>query len=210
MRARGVSLIEVLVSLVILSLGVLAVVGLQLVSKRNNADAGQRTIAAQLAYDMAERLRANASTASLPTYIIGTTDAPAGNRFLPAPGSAAAPADCTTATPCNPAARAARDLYEWEQSLEGAAETVGGQNTGGLVSPLGCIVQTTSDGGGDGVYTIWVVWRGTVPMPVSGATSDCGRLGTQGNPSTAPLYGESDEYRRSISLPVYITARRES
>src|SRR5690348_12241679 len=37
---RGVSLIEVLVSLVILGLGVLSVVALQLVSKRNTGDAG--------------------------------------------------------------------------------------------------------------------------------------------------------------------------
>jgi type IV pilus assembly protein PilV len=63
--AGGISLIEVLVSLVILSLGVLAVVALQLVAKRNNADAGQRTIAAQLAYDLIERMRANSSPAIL-------------------------------------------------------------------------------------------------------------------------------------------------
>ena len=202
-RCRGVSLIEVLVSLVILSLGVLAVVGLQLVSKRNNADAGQRTIAAQLAYDMAERMRANASTASLPGYLIGTSDAPAGARYAP---SDAAPAACTSGAPCNPAARVVRDIYEWEQALEGAADS----GTGGLVSPLACIVQTTSDGGGDGTYTITIAWRGTVAIPVTGAATDCGRKGQQGNPATAPLYGDDDEFRRSLSLPVYITARRVS
>jgi len=200
-RSRGVSLIEVLVSLVILSLGVLAVVGLQLVTKRNNADAGQRTLAAQFAYDMAERMRANASTATLPSYLIGTTDAPAGT-----PRFTSAPAACTTSSPCTPAATVTRDLYEWEQSLRGAAE--GG--AGGLVSPLACIVQTTNDGGGDGIYTITIAWRGTVPIPVSAPATDCGRIGQQGNPSTAPLYGENDEYRRSLSLPVYITARRAS
>lgn len=203
-RSRGVSLIEVLVSLVILSLGVLAVVGLQLVSKRNNADAGQRTIAAQLAYDMAERMRANASTASLPGYLIGTSDAPAGARYAP---TDTAPAACTTSTPCNPAATVVRDLYDWEQALEGAAE--GG--TSGLVSPLACIEQTTNDGGGDGIYTITIAWRGTVAIPVAGGTcSACGCKGQQGNPATAPLYGDADEYRRSLSLPIYITARRAS
>jgi len=203
-QSRGVSLIEVLVSLVILSLGVLAVVGLQLVSKRNNADAGQRTVAAQLAYDMAERMRANASTASLPGYLIGTSDAPAGARYAAADS---APAACTSSAPCNPAARVVRDIYEWEQALEGAADS----GTGGLVSPLACIVQTTSDGGGDGTYTITIAWRGTVAIPVTGGTcSACGCIGQQGNPATAPLYGDSDEYRRSLSLPVYITARRVS
>ena len=202
--ARGVSLIEVLVSLVILSLGVLAVVGLQLVSKRNNADAGQRTIAAQLAYDMAERMRANASTATLPNYLIGSTDAPAGARYAP---TDTAPAACTSGAPCTPASMATRDLYEWEQALEGAAE--GGAS--GLVSPLACIVHTEDHGGGDGVYTITIAWRGTVAIPVAGGSCTvCGCKGQQGNPATAPLYGDNDEYRRSLSLPVYITARRAS
>lgn len=203
--SRGVSLIEVLVSLVILSLGVLAVVGLQLVSKRNNADAGQRTIAAQLAYDIAERMRANASTATLPTYVIGTTNEPAGARYAPA---ATGPAPCSMAAPCTPTQMATRDLYEWEQALEGASETVGGGNTGGLVSPLGCIVQTTNDGGGDGIYTITIAWRGNVQIPDGGTGAACGRIGQQGN--STQLYGDADQFRRSLSVPVYITARRAS
>jgi type IV pilus assembly protein PilV len=202
-RARGVSLIEVLVSLVILSVGVLAVVGLQLVSKRNNADAGQRSIAAQLAYDMAERMRANASTAILPSYLIGTTSLPAGVRWT----SGTPPAACTTSAPCTPAATAARDLYEWELSLNGAAE---GGGAGGLVSPLACIRQSTSDGGGDGIYMITIAWRGTVQIPDSGTGEACGRVGQQGNPAGAPLYGDNNEYRRVVTLPIYITARRAS
>lgn len=205
-RSLGVSLIEVLVSLVILSLGVLAVVGLQLVSKRNNADAGQRTIAAQLAYDMVERMRANASTATLPNYILGISTAPAGTLYA---GTAApsVPTCSTTGTVCTPADTVTRDLYGWEQALEGASETVGSEKTGGLVNPLGCIEQTTNDGGGDGIYTITVVWRGNVQIPDSGAGSNCGRVGQQGN-TTGALYGPADEFRRSLSLPVYITARR--
>lgn len=203
--AMGVSLIEVLVSLVILSLGVLAVVGLQLVSKRNNADAGQRTIAAQLAYDMAEKMRANATSATLPSYLIGTDSLPAGARY---DGASGAPAACTASAPCTPAARVTRDIFDWEQALEGAAE--GG--AGGLVSPLGCIRQATNDGGGDGIYMITIVWRGTVPIPDNDTLTDedCGRAGQQGNPTTTLLYDEGNRYRRVISLPVYITARRAS
>lgn len=211
LRARGVSLIEVLVSLVILSLGVLAVVALQLVSKRNNADAGQRTIAAQLGYDMVERMRANASTATLPNYILGITTSPAGDLY--ADGAAPGVPNCqTSATTCTPAQTVTRDLWAWEEALEGASETLtaDGSKTGGLVSPLGCIEQTTNDGGGDGIYTITVVWRGNVEIPDSGSGSNCGRIGQPGNTGGTERFGPSDRLRRSLSLPVYITARRVS
>lgn len=203
--STGVSLIEVLVSLVILSLGMLAVVALQLVSKRNNADAGQRTIAAQLAYDIAERMRANASTATLPNYLLGATTTPAGALYDP---DTTAPAACTSGSPCTAAQTVTRDLWSWEQTLKGASETVDGESTGGLVTPLGCIEQITNDGGGDGIYAITIVWRGSVQIPDSGASPDCGRAGEPGNTAAPALYGDDDEYRRVLSLPVYITARR--
>lgn len=57
---RGISLVEVLVSLVIVSTGVLATVALQLVVKRNHVEAGQRSLAAGIARDLAEELRAGA------------------------------------------------------------------------------------------------------------------------------------------------------
>src|SRR5262249_1712575 len=60
---RGVSLVEGLVSLVIVSVGAISAVGLQLVSKRSQADAGERALAAHLVHTMAERLRANAGAA---------------------------------------------------------------------------------------------------------------------------------------------------
>jgi type IV pilus assembly protein PilV len=212
MRSRGVSLIEVLVSLVILSLGVLAVVALQLVSKRNNADAGQRTIAAQLAYDMAERMRANASSATLPSYIVGTTTDPVGTLY--ADGAVPSVPACTgTGSTCTAAQVVTRDLWAWEESLEGAAETSGATGkTGGLVSPLGCIRRDTDDGGGDGIYIITIVWRGAIAIPDNNTADDedCGRLGEPGNSGGAQLYGDADQFRRTLSLPVYITARRTS
>ena len=206
--APGISLIEVLVSLVILSLGVLAVVALQLVAKRNNADAGQRTIAAQLAYDVIERMRANANQASLSAYLTGSSPVGRVSRGASEPTNA-----CTSASPCTLAQTVTHDLWEWEQTLDGASETVAGSggvagsNTGGLVSPTGCIEQTTDDGGGDGVYTITITWRGSVAIPDSNAGSAaCGRAGQPSN--STQLYGASDEFRRSVNFPVYITARR--
>jgi type IV pilus assembly protein PilV len=58
-RQRGVSLIEVLVAVVVLSLGLLAMAGLQLSGLRASQGGLLRSTAAQLASDMAERMRSN-------------------------------------------------------------------------------------------------------------------------------------------------------
>lgn len=213
-REQGVSLIEVLVSLVILSLGVLAVVALQLVSKRNNADAGQRTIAAQLAYDMIERMRANSSPTILNLYLTGNSPLGRGSRGATEPSP-----NCKSAT-CTPAQLATHDLWAWEQTLDGAAETLGTSKTGGLVLPTACINGPA--GGGDGTYTVTIVWRGTVGIPDANNTVSpdatpigCGRDVLVGG---VYIYGEdvngdgvaedNDRFRRSVSIPGFITARQ--
>lgn len=55
----GFTLLEILVAIVVLSLGLLGLAGLQAVSLRNNQTAYYRGIASQQAYDMADRIRAN-------------------------------------------------------------------------------------------------------------------------------------------------------
>lgn len=56
---RGVTLLEVLISVVILSVGLLGLAGLQAVSIRNNTSAYQRSVATMLAYDVIDRIRAD-------------------------------------------------------------------------------------------------------------------------------------------------------
>ena len=58
-RAQGMTLVEVLVTLVIISVGLLGVAALQLTTVRNNSDAYVRAQAAVLASDMLDRMRAN-------------------------------------------------------------------------------------------------------------------------------------------------------
>lgn len=62
-RQRGVTLIEILVAVVVLSLGLLAMAGLQLSSLRASTGSILRGQAAVLATDMAERMRGNAGDA---------------------------------------------------------------------------------------------------------------------------------------------------
>lgn len=55
----GFTLIEVLVALVVLSIGLLGVAGMQLVGLRGNLSAASRTQASYLADDILDRMRAN-------------------------------------------------------------------------------------------------------------------------------------------------------
>jgi len=58
-HAQGFSLIEVLISILILSFGVLAMGGLQLATLRSNQIAGNSSLAATLAKDYTEMMRSN-------------------------------------------------------------------------------------------------------------------------------------------------------
>lgn len=62
-RSRGLTLVEVLVTLVIISVGLLGVAALQLTTVRNNYDSFVRSQAAMLASDMLDRMRANRNRA---------------------------------------------------------------------------------------------------------------------------------------------------
>jgi type IV pilus assembly protein PilV len=68
-RAGGMTLIEVLVTLVIISVGLLGVAALQLTTLRNNYDAYVRSQAAMLAADLLDRMRANRDDALAGRYV---------------------------------------------------------------------------------------------------------------------------------------------
>lgn len=63
---RGFSLIEVLVSIIILSFGLLGMVGLQAAALQSNRDARLQSVAGTLARELAEMMRGNNSIAILP------------------------------------------------------------------------------------------------------------------------------------------------
>jgi type IV pilus assembly protein PilV len=63
-RSRGFTLIEALVSLLVLSIGLLGVAALQLTSLRANTSASTRSQATFLAYDITDRMRANRNVAT--------------------------------------------------------------------------------------------------------------------------------------------------
>jgi len=74
-RQSGFSLVEVLVSLLVLSLGLLGLAALQSQSAKSTYSAYLRTQAAQYAYDMLDRMRANREAARTGAYDLGIGDA---------------------------------------------------------------------------------------------------------------------------------------
>ncbi|MCS6944632.1 MAG: type IV pilus modification protein PilV [Sutterellaceae bacterium] len=74
----GLSMIEVLVAIVILSVGLLGVAGLQAASLRASHSAFYRAQAAQFAADMAERMRANLGQAANYELHLGASGPAAG------------------------------------------------------------------------------------------------------------------------------------
>lgn len=99
-RCRGLTLIEVLVSLLILSIGILGLATLQTASLNFNAGASQRTQATVLANDMAERMRGNRQAALASAYDIAVED--------PTPACAA---------PSLAGTLAAQDISAWRMAL---------------------------------------------------------------------------------------------
>ena len=64
-RSKGFTLIEVLVSIVILSMGVLGVVGLQAAAIQSNREARNQMVALQLARELADMVRGNHAVGAL-------------------------------------------------------------------------------------------------------------------------------------------------
>ncbi|WP_248281898.1 type IV pilus modification protein PilV [Parazoarcus communis] len=66
MRSRGFSLLEVLIAIVVLSIGLLGLAGMMASTMRNNHSAYHRTQATWLAYDVIDRVRVNRQVALAP------------------------------------------------------------------------------------------------------------------------------------------------
>ncbi|MBU0602779.1 MAG: type IV pilus modification protein PilV [Gammaproteobacteria bacterium] len=84
-RQAGVSLIEVVVALFVLSIGMLGMAGLQMASLRANQSSYERSAAVLGAYTMIDRLRADVAAAQAGSYNIefadDACDAPEGSSF---------------------------------------------------------------------------------------------------------------------------------
>ena len=181
-RQSGVGLIEVLIALLIFSVGLLGMVTVQLGAKRSSYEATQQSIATSLARDIFARMRSNPD--ALASYVVNEL------------GSAVVPAgtNCNT-TPCTSAQLAVRDIYEWNELLKGVSEKVviAGvtSNAGGLVDYRACVTNTL------GFVQVAISWKGINEL-TNPTTSTCGQ--------PSGLYGVAHENRRLLLINSYIGA----
>ncbi len=102
-HGQGFTLIEVLVAVLVLSIGVLGLVGLHSAALRNNQSAYQRSQAAILINDMADKMRSNmAIDYSAITAVSHATSCVSYSG---------------TASSCSATEIAERDLYDWQDTL---------------------------------------------------------------------------------------------
>ncbi|MFC0709840.1 type IV pilus modification protein PilV [Azorhizophilus paspali] len=175
----GVTLIEVLVTLLILSVGLLGMAALQVRLQQSEMEAYQRVQALLLLSDMANRISANRNAAE--GYVTGA-GSPVGV------GSA-----CGTST----ASRKDIDLGEWCAALQGAAETGSDSNRlGAVLGGRGCIESLGSD-----EYLITVAWQGggSIVAPPASVACAAGQYDGDGGSACA-----DDRCRRVVTTIVRI------
>ncbi|MES3009118.1 MAG: type IV pilus modification protein PilV [Pseudomonadota bacterium] len=100
---RGTTLLEILISLLIVAIGLLGIVSLQTASLRYSQSAYLRSQATVLASDMLERVLANQHGVVLGAYE-GQTGALSSS--------------CTTPSGCDAAVMAGNDIAEWQSALQ--------------------------------------------------------------------------------------------
>lgn len=113
---RGFSLVEVLVSIVILSIGVLGAVGMQAAAMQSNREVRYQAIAGTLARELAEKMRGNhvvaiKTTAADNPYLLDTTLT--ASTALSAPSPNCYSASCPTGLDI-----ADWDIYEWQLRMQ--------------------------------------------------------------------------------------------
>jgi type IV pilus modification protein PilV len=98
-RQAGFTMLEILIALLVLSLGMLGLAGLMATSLRNGLSASHRTQATWMAYDIIDRMRANRALALSGSYTsaVGT------------------PGTCSSTVPTG--ATAAYDLTAWRNQI---------------------------------------------------------------------------------------------
>lgn len=174
-HCAGFTLIEVLVTFLIIGIGLLGLAALQTSTVNEQFEAYQRVQVTSILDDMSQRIRANPASAKAGAYT-GEVTTPYGQQPLAI---------------CSGTPGASRDLCEWNRIVAGAAAT-----DGLTAQPLragGCIDMVTLSGpNGETTIRVAVAWQGMTASIVPG--DDCG-IGD---------YGENDGFRRVAFRDVVI------
>jgi type IV pilus assembly protein PilV len=161
-RSRGFTLIEVMIALLIFSLGLMGMAGLMVLSVKTNHSAYLRTQASFLAQSMADRMRANMGLI---------------NNYNGTYSQSTASADpCASGAACSPAQIVARDRALWSRQLADSLP-----NASATVNCAGAVLGGTPHAGAapyQGLCTLTIQWdeatlrRGVLSASPTTASAD--------------------------------------
>lgn len=188
-RQSGVLMIEVLITILIVSIGMLGIAATFARSQLVSDEAYQRFQALELAHQLSEQLSTNRTEAAKgvdSAYVTGVTGS------LVAGDSGFSPeTPCAT---CDSEQMAGMDLTAFNNAIVGAQKTQAGSKVAALTGARGCVeyLGTVGDVNDPPRYRISVVWQGRQPSAETANATQC----------AIALYGPG--LRRVISLEVQI------
>jgi len=196
-KNAGFSMIEVLITMIILLVGLLSIGALQARAQIAEMESYQRAQALILMSDIIDRININRATLNCFRF---TTNTANGTPYV-GTGSTVTPA-CAAST-ANDNTRANEAIAEWDDLLQGVAETKGGSSVGAMVGARGCVSYdpatelidsvTAAAIPDTGVYLVAISWQGT--NDTFAPTVNCGNT----------LYGA--ETRRRVVSTTFRLAR---
>ena len=153
-QAFGFTLLEVLIALVVSSIGLLGIAKLMMTAAHSNDSAYLRSQATEMAYSILDNMRANRQAALLQGYDTNIS------------AMAVNPGSCLViAAPCLPEKLASYDVYRWKLRL---ATPAGVAPLGALPSGQGSVKTVTTATGT--TATIIVQWDDAAAQSTFGAT----------------------------------------
>jgi type IV pilus assembly protein PilV len=151
-RRNGFTLIEVLIALLVLSIGLLGIGKIMMLSARANDSALMRSQATALAWTILDAMRANRQVALT-------------NGYVTALGVVPAPVVCTAPAPCNATQQAQNDLNLWGTSLAAGLPL-------GVGSVATAVAQDTVTNANNVTATVTVQWTDTVAQQAFGGATN--------------------------------------
>lgn len=154
-RQDGMTLVEVLVTLVILAFSLLGIAGMLMFSNKANNSSYAKQQAVQCVYDIFDRIRANSTSAINGNYNINNI----GSNGIPT--TVSTPSPLCDASVCTPTQMAAYDTWYWLN-----------YDVSKLPSGSGSITTALStNGSGNTIVTVTVQWDDSSAQAMLGASS---------------------------------------